>query len=267
MRFPGQEKVFGNMQVPHKQYVAQNDGGAMPVSGTLPMELAALVETGVHELAARDLFARRVLDVLGSLLFLAVAGIPMLLVAAAIKLTSRGPVFYRQERNGLNGATFLIWKFRTMTVCEAAHEVRQAQPGDPRVTTIGRFLRAHSLDELPNFINVLLGDMSLVGPRPHPVMMDKEFNDAIYGYELRQRVRPGVTGLAQICGARGACEQVDSMKNRVALDLFYAQNADLRLDLLIIFKTALLVLTGRSGYDLAELLDCTPAAAQAEFIH
>jgi len=174
--------------------------------------------------------------VLGSLI-LALIAIPMLLIALAIKLTSKGPVLFKQKRYGVGGKDVVVWKFRTMKVLEDGAHVPQATKNDPRVTKIGRFLRRTSLDELPQFINVLQGTMSIVGPRPHAVVHNEIYRKLIPGYMLRHLVRPGITGWAQINGLRGETETLEKMKKRVEHDVYYVRNWSLWLDIKIILIT------------------------------
>jgi putative colanic acid biosysnthesis UDP-glucose lipid carrier transferase len=174
--------------------------------------------------------------------------VPMALVALGIKLTSPGPVFFRQKRYGLDGQEIRIWKFRTMTVCEDGAQVVQARPNDPRVTWLGAILRKTSLDELPQLFNVLSGDMSLVGPRPHASVQNEEFRSQIEGYMLRHKVKPGITGLAQVSGWRGATESPEKMRKRIECDLFYIREWSLWLDITILFRTVLVVLSAKNAY-------------------
>ncbi|WP_354163481.1 undecaprenyl-phosphate glucose phosphotransferase [Burkholderia sp. 567] len=164
----------------------------------------------------------------------------LLVVAAAIKLTSPGPVLFTQKRRGADGQTFDIYKFRTMRVhVEPAGTVAQATRNDPRVTKVGAFLRRTSLDELPQFVNVLFGDMSVVGPRPHAVEHDAQYRTLVDGYIHRYRIKPGITGWAQVNGLRGATERLESMQSRVEYDLYYLRNWSFALDLRIIGATVL----------------------------
>lgn len=161
----------------------------------------------------------------------------LLVIAIAIKLNSKGPVFFKQLRYGLNGKPILVYKFRTMTVMENGAEVKQAVKNDPRVTSVGRFLRKTSLDELPQFFNVIIGNMSVVGPRPHAIAHNEEYRSLISGYMLRHKVKPGITGLAQIKGWRGETDTLDKMEKRIECDLEYIRKWSLWLDLKIIFLT------------------------------
>ena len=175
--------------------------------------------------------------VLGSAILL-FALVPMVCVAIAIKLSSAGPIFFRQWRYGLCGKKIRILKFRTMTVCEDGENVSQVlSPEDPRVTRIGRFLRRTSLDEFPQFLQVLTGELSLVGPRPHAVAHNEQYRALIHGYMLRHMVKPGITGWAQVNGWRGETAELEKMKQRVRHDLEYIRNWNLFLDLKIIFLT------------------------------
>jgi len=161
----------------------------------------------------------------------------MLAIAVAIKLTSPGPVIFKQRRYGLNGKEILVWKFRTMTVCEDGDDVPQARRNDRRITPLGAFLRKTSLDELPQFINVLMGEMSIVGPRPHAVAHNEQYRSLIQGYMWRHKVKPGITGWAQINGLRGETDTLEKMEKRVEYDLYYIKNWSIRFDMAIFFKT------------------------------
>jgi putative colanic acid biosynthesis UDP-glucose lipid carrier transferase len=185
--------------------------------------------------------------VLGSLI-LTIIAIPMLFISIGVKLTSSGPVLFRQRRYGLNGNVVEVWKFRSMTCCEDGPEIAQAKKEDSRVTPFGAFLRRTSLDELPQFINVLQGHMSIVGPRPHAVAHNEQYRRLIHGYMLRHKVKPGITGWAQVNGWRGETETVEKMKARVECDLYYIQNWSLMLDIRIIFLTLFRGFVGKSAY-------------------
>lgn len=168
--------------------------------------------------------------------------LPML--ALLIKLSSRGPVFYRQNRSGYNYKIFRIYKLRTMTVTEQDQEYKQATANDERVTPIGKYLRKWSIDELPQFFNVWLGHMSVVGPRPHPIKLNETYKKSVDRYMSRHNVKPGVTGLAQVRGFRGSTETMDMMENRVKADLNYIENWSLWLDIKIIFLTVANIFKG-----------------------
>jgi len=172
----------------------------------------------------------------GSALLLVMA-IPMLLIAAAVRLNSPGPAIFRQRRYGLDGREFRMWKFRTMTVCEEEGDVPHATRHDPRVTRIGAFLRRTSLDELPQLLNVLTGRMSLVGPRPHATAHNEYYRRLVRHYMVRHKVRPGMSGWAQIHGLRGEIETLEQMQRRVEYDLWYIRNWSVLLDLKILVDT------------------------------
>jgi exopolysaccharide biosynthesis polyprenyl glycosylphosphotransferase len=172
----------------------------------------------------------------------------MALAAIAIKLDSPGPVIFRQVRKGFNGKHFTILKFRTMTVQENGPNVVQATRDDSRVTGIGRLLRSTSIDELPQLWNVLAGDMSLIGPRPHALAHDNYFEVMLSDYAFRHHVKPGITGWAQCNGARGATPTIEHVTQRVKLDLWYINNWSLWLDLLILIRTVFEVLRKRNAY-------------------
>lgn len=195
-----------------------------------------------------DGLAKRLSDLcLGSLL-LALAAVPMAVIAALVKLTSPGPVFFRQRRYGLDGREIRVWKFRTMTVCEDGPQAVQAVRNDPRVTRLGAVLRKTSLDELPQLFNVLEGSMSLVGPRPHPDALNEEFRRQIGGYMLRHKVKPGITGLAQVNGWRGETDSPEKMQKRIEFDHRYIREWSLWMDLKILAKTLLVVLNRKNAY-------------------
>lgn len=191
---------------------------------------------------------KRVIDVvLGSFALLALS--PVLLAAAvAIKAETRGAVFFRQDRLGHRGVPFSILKFRTMTVAENGPVIRQAEANDRRVTRVGRWLRRFSIDELPQLLNVIRGDMSLVGPRPHAVAHDIHYARLIENYEIRQHVKPGITGWAQVNGLRGETADPELMRRRVAHDIWYAKNASITLDIRILLLTAVEVFRQRNAH-------------------
>ncbi|HEU4708649.1 MAG TPA: undecaprenyl-phosphate glucose phosphotransferase [Methylophilaceae bacterium] len=191
---------------------------------------------------------KRLSDIVLSLLILTLISPLLLMIAAAVKLTSPGPVIFKQRRYGLNGEEILVYKFRSMTVCEDGETVQQAQRNDSRVTPIGSFLRKTSLDELPQFFNVLQGSMSIVGPRPHAVAHNELYRKLIKGYMVRHKVKPGITGWAQVNGWRGETDTLEKMKSRIDYDLAYLRNWSLRLDLYIIYKTVMVVLKDKHAY-------------------
>jgi putative colanic acid biosynthesis UDP-glucose lipid carrier transferase len=163
----------------------------------------------------------------------------LLLIALGVKLSSPGPVLFRQRRYGLNGRIVEVWKFRTMTVAEDGEHVVQATRDDARVTRLGAVLRRHSLDELPQFFNVLQGRMSIVGPRPHAVAHNEQYRRMIHGYMVRHKVKPGITGWAQINGWRGETDTIEKMRKRVEFDLYYVRNWSFLFDLRIIALTVI----------------------------
>jgi putative colanic acid biosynthesis UDP-glucose lipid carrier transferase len=169
-----------------------------------------------------------------------------LITAVAVKLDSSGPIIFRQRRSGFNSKEFVIFKFRTMTVLEDGPIITQACRDDLRVTRIGRFLRRLSLDELPQLYNVLRGDMSLVGPRPHALAHDDEYKVHIANYAFRHHVKPGMTGLAQVNGLRGETASLEQMVERVKFDLWYINNWSPGLDLNILLRTCFEVLRDRA---------------------
>ncbi|MBA4144046.1 MAG: undecaprenyl-phosphate glucose phosphotransferase [Nitrosospira sp.] len=191
---------------------------------------------------------KRSSDIILSLLILALISPVLLIVAAAIKLDSSGPIIFKQRRYGLDGEEMLVYKFRSMRVCEDGETIRQAHKGDSRITRVGAFLRTNSLDELPQFMNVLQGRMSIVGPRPHAVAHNEIYRNLIKGYMIRHKVKPGITGWAQVNGCRGETRTLDKMQARIDHDLDYLRNWSLRLDLHIIFKTVLVVFKDRAAY-------------------
>jgi Undecaprenyl-phosphate glucose phosphotransferase len=180
---------------------------------------------------------KRCFDLCGATVVLLMLSPLMLMTALLIKLDSRGPIFFLQSRNGFNGATFKIVKFRSMHVLEDGHVIRQATRSDPRVTRLGRWLRRTNIDELPQLFNVLYGNMSLVGPRPHAVAHNNEFEKRIAKYAYRHHVKPGITGWAQVNGFRGETATTDLMEKRVNLDLWYVNNWSIWVDVKILIRT------------------------------
>ena len=172
----------------------------------------------------------------------------MALTALAIKLDGPGPVFFHQSRKGFSGRRFVMYKFRTMTVQENGDVVTQATRNDPRVTKIGRLLRAASIDELPQLINVIRGEMSLVGPRPHALAHDNYFENLLQDYAFRHHVKPGMTGWAQVNGLRGATPSVEQIARRVEMDLWYINNWSFWFDIQILIKTFFEVARKRNAF-------------------
>jgi putative colanic acid biosynthesis UDP-glucose lipid carrier transferase len=172
----------------------------------------------------------------------------MIGIAIGVRFSSPGPILFKQRRYGLNGELILVYKFRTMTVMEDGSHIRQATVDDQRITKFGSFLRRTSLDELPQFFNVLRGEMSIVGPRPHAVAHNEMYRKLISSYMVRHKVKPGITGWAQVNGLRGETETVEKMQKRIECDLEYLQNWSLALDLLIIARTVLVLIKDKNAY-------------------
>lgn len=216
--------------------------------GTSHIGPVGLIDVRSRPLADWSAVAKRIEDlVIGSLLL--VVSLPLLLlIAVAVKLDSAGPVLFRQRRRGLNKHVFEMLKFRTMSVLEDGDDVRQAERADPRVTRVGRWLRATSLDELPQLVNVIRGDMSLVGPRPHALVHDDMFAEAVKQYPVRSQVKPGITGLAQVRGLRGETRTADSIEARVEQDVAYIRGWSVGLDLKILVWTIWAVLRGVNAH-------------------
>ena len=195
-----------------------------------------------------DGFLKRACDVVLASLLLITLAVPMILIAILVKRSSEGPVFFRQKRYGLDGQEIMVWKFRSMTVCESGDHFTQAVADDPRTTPIGRILRKTSLDELPQLINVLDGSMSLVGPRPHATLQNEEYRKLIQGYMLRHKVKPGITGLAQVNGWRGETDTLEKMEKRIECDHQYIREWSLFMDLKILLRTIFVVLSRQNAY-------------------
>jgi putative colanic acid biosynthesis UDP-glucose lipid carrier transferase len=209
------------------------------------MPVVAICETpfsGINSLV------KRASDIVLATLILLLLAPVMLAIAAAVKLGSSGPVIFRQRRYGLNGDDIVVYKFRSMAVCEDGARVVQARKDDVRVTRLGALLRRSSLDELPQFFNVLEGTMSIVGPRPHAVAHNEQYRGLIKGYMLRHKVKPGITGWAQVNGLRGETDTLDKMAARVEFDLDYLRHWSLTLDLWIILRTVKVVLGRDNAY-------------------
>ena len=188
-------------------------------------------------LATSERILKRALDLTGaSILIVALAPI-LVSIALAIRIQSPGPALFRQTRHGFNQKPFRIFKFRTMSVMEDGNDVTQARTGDPRITRIGHVLRRTNLDELPQLFNVLSGEMSLVGPRPHPVALDESFDSRIVHYARRNAIKPGITGWAQVHGLRGETDTIEKMSARVEYDLAYIENWSIGLDFQILLMT------------------------------
>jgi lipopolysaccharide/colanic/teichoic acid biosynthesis glycosyltransferase len=212
----------------------------MPASAALPTEQPAAKAPGYR-------LAKRCLDFAAAVVLLVFSAPLLIAAAAAIRLESRGPMLFRQWRLGHNGLPFRILKLRTLTVIEDG-VIAQVTKDDPRLTRVGRVLRKLSIDELPQLLNVVRGEMSLVGPRPHATAHDHYYAERIDGYTVRQAVKPGITGWAQIHGLRGETAALEDMCRRVSLDLWYVRHAGFLLDLRILLATPGAVLRGRNAW-------------------
>jgi Undecaprenyl-phosphate glucose phosphotransferase len=210
------------------------DHRAITVGTTLAAEIQRAPLTRTEQLLKRSF------DLIGAIVVLLVLSPLMLITALLVKLDSPGPALFFQTRNGFNGHKFRIVKFRTMHVLEDGAHIRQATRADPRVTPLGRWLRRANIDELPQMLNVLVGDMSLVGPRPHAVAHNTEFEKVVANYAFRQHVKPGITGWAQVNGYRGETATPESIAKRVEFDLWYIKNWNIWLDIRILFRTLML---------------------------
>ncbi|SKA44540.1 undecaprenyl-phosphate glucose phosphotransferase [Enterovibrio nigricans] len=193
-------------------------------------------------------WAKRLEDILLSVLILLLISPIMIGVALGVKLSSAGPVIFKQYRYGLDGRKIEVWKFRSMSVMDNGDSVKQATKNDPRVTPFGAFIRRTSLDELPQFFNVLQGSMSIVGPRPHAVAHNEQYRAIVDRYMLRHKVKPGITGWAQINGYRGETDTLDKMEKRIQFDLEYIQNWSLWMDIKIVIATVFKGFVGKAAY-------------------
>ena len=201
-----------------------------------PNNILRLVRTPMSDFAV---LLKRSFDVVSSIFGLVLLSPLLLAIAVAIRLDSPGPTIFRQARSGFNGEPFMIWKFRSMTVTESGYDMHQVERGDARITRVGRLLRQSSLDELPQLVNVLRGSMSLVGPRPHAVSHDEQLGRQVARYAYRQRIKPGITGWAQVNGFRGETTKPGQVEGRIAHDIYYIDNWSIALDLWIILLTLL----------------------------
>jgi Undecaprenyl-phosphate glucose phosphotransferase len=229
--------------IPDVRSLALFESGVTDLLGETAINLVA------SPLSPSALLQKEIFDrVFAAAALVAVAPI-LISVAIAIKLTSRGPVFFKQRRKGADGRVFTIYKFRSMRLhTEQAGVLRQATRNDPRVTRVGAFLRRTSLDELPQFFNVLRGDMSVVGPRPHALEHDDLYQKVVSGYIHRYRIKPGITGWAQVNGFRGETDRIEKMEGRVAHDLYYLGNWSFGLDMRIIAATIIKGLRHTNAY-------------------
>ncbi|RQR26807.1 undecaprenyl-phosphate glucose phosphotransferase [Burkholderia sp. Bp9143] len=228
--------------VPDVSKLAMFDGEMIDLVGAPAINLVA------SPLSSRALLQKAVFDRLFAAAVLTFTAPLLLVIALAIRLSSKGPVLFRQQRKGANGKSFTIIKFRTMRLHDDHRAVRQATRDDPRVTRIGAFLRRTSLDEMPQFVNVLRGEMSVVGPRPHALEHDDLYRKIVDGYIHRYRVKPGITGWAQINGLRGETDRVEKMQRRVEADLYYLRNWSFALDMRIVMATVLRGWTHSNAY-------------------
>lgn len=217
-------------------------GSLQDVNGVPVVGICETPFTGTNELV------KRISDVVLSCLILLLASPIFIAVAIGVKRSSPGPIIFKQRRNGLDGKEIVVYKFRSMRSHDHGGVIKQAIKEDPRITKFGAFIRRTSLDELPQFINVLQGRMSIVGPRPHAVAHNEEYRDIIRAYMVRHKVKPGITGLAQVNGLRGETDTIEKMKARVEYDLEYLRNWSIGLDFQIIARTARLVIFDRNAY-------------------
>jgi Undecaprenyl-phosphate glucose phosphotransferase len=229
--------------IPDVQSLAMFGGEMIELMGAPAINLVA------SPLSGAALLQKAIFDRLFAITALLFVSPVMLVIAIAVKLTSKGPVFFRQTRKGADGRTFQIFKFRTMYAhVEKAGVVQQATRNDPRITPLGGFLRRTSLDELPQFLNVLRGEMSVVGPRPHATAHDDHYQKIVDGYIHRYRIKPGITGWAQVNGFRGETDRIEKMQGRVEYDLYYLRNWSLKLDIRIVIATVMKGLVHRNAY-------------------
>jgi len=212
------------------------------IVGLPVVDMSATSLRGGHQII------KRIEDIIVSLLLILVLSPVFLITAALIKLEGAGPVFFKQRRYGLDGKNFYVWKFRSMTVMEEGAAFKQVCRNDHRVTKVGAWIRKLSIDELPQLFNVLNGSMSLIGPRPHPVAMNEDFRKKVRGYMSRHRIRPGITGWAQVNGCRGETAQLQDMERRIKYDLEYIRNWSILFDILIMIKTIKTVLNFKNTY-------------------
>jgi putative colanic acid biosynthesis UDP-glucose lipid carrier transferase len=230
-------------------YFAPDVFGIRIVQGRL-QEIDGVPVVGLLEtpFTGANWLIKRLSDIVLASIILVLISPLLAAVAVGVKLSSPGPVIFKQRRNGIDGGEITVYKFRSMRTLDNGPVIRQATKGDPRITPFGAFIRKTSLDELPQFINVLQGRMSIVGPRPHAVAHNEQYRRIIKAYMVRHKVKPGITGWAQINGHRGETDTVDKMQARVAYDLEYLSNWSLALDLKIIARTIKLVLFDRNAY-------------------
>lgn len=206
-----------------------------------------IIEINGTPMSTSSRLLKRIEDIILSLIIVTVISPIVLVVAILIKLTSKGPILYKQYRHGWNGKTIKVYKFRSMYHVDKA-EFKQATKNDSRITPIGVFIRKTSIDEFPQFLNVLQGRMSIVGPRPHVISMNEDYKDKIDNYMQRHKVKPGITGWAQVNGLRGETDTIEKMEKRIEFDLYYIQNWSILFDLRIIFLTIFKGFIGKNAY-------------------
>ncbi|CAM2141943.1 putative colanic acid biosysnthesis UDP-glucose lipid carrier transferase [Pararobbsia alpina] len=235
---------FVNIRLlPDLDHLALANLGTVDVLGLPSINLVAAPRSGMS-LIQKDMFDRA----FAACVLLMLAPV-FLVVAIAVKLSSEGPVLFKQKRKGVDGNEFWIYKFRSMRMHKPeVGKIKQATKGDPRITRVGAILRKSSIDELPQFINVLKGDMSVVGPRPHAVEHDEQYKDLVQNYMYRYRIKPGITGWAQVNGFRGETDRVEKMAGRVACDLYYMVNWTFWFDVKIVFMTLARGFIGANAY-------------------
>ncbi|MEO3693514.1 undecaprenyl-phosphate glucose phosphotransferase [Roseateles paludis] len=223
--------------------------GISIIQGRL-LDLAGMPVVGICEtpFTGTNQLMKRISDIVLASIILVLISPLLVLVAIGVKLSSPGPIIFKQRRNGLDGEEIEVYKFRSMRTMDNGPVVKQATKDDPRITRFGAFIRRTSLDELPQFINVLQGRMSIVGPRPHAVAHNEEYRQLIKAYMVRHKVRPGITGWAQVNGLRGETDTLDKMRARVEYDLEYLRNWSIALDLQIIMRTVRLVIFDRHAF-------------------
>jgi putative colanic acid biosynthesis UDP-glucose lipid carrier transferase len=239
----GLQDTTGSIYFVPDTFVTDLIQGRMDSVGGIPV--VAVCET---PFTGFNRVVKRGSDIVLSIAILALISPILLGIALCVKATSPGPAIFRQRRYGLDGRDIVVYKFRSMTTMDDGATVQQARKGDARVTPFGAFLRKTSLDELPQFLNVLQGRMSIVGPRPHAVAHNEIYRKSIKGYMLRHKVQPGISGWAQVNGCRGETDTLDKMRARIDCDLEYLRNWSLRLDLYIIAKTVWVVLKGDNAH-------------------
>lgn len=232
------------------EYCARLREHPIAVSVMEPLSSLGLIRVQSRPLSGGAQITKRAFDIVLSTGFLLLCAPLMLVLAALVKLSDpKGPVFYLQPRHGFNNTTFITYKFRSLRTANGDVDgARQVTRNDPRVTRIGRFLRASSLDELPQLVNVLVGDMSLVGPRPHPIPLNQKIAAVLDGSMARHRVKPGITGLAQVNGFRGETDTLEKMKGRIEFDCLYIEHWSLWLDMKILLRTAFAVIKHDNAY-------------------